>query len=317
MLTYILFIVGFLLLVKGADYLVEGSSALAKRMGVSDLVIGLTLVAFGTSAPELIVNIFASIKGASDVAFGNILGSNIANLLLILGVSAVIFPLTIHKSNTWKAIPLSFVAAMTVFLLANDALIDGMDFSILTRSDGFILMIFFAIFMYYTFGLAKEEKDNGVHVHKFSIPIALLMTFGGLGALIFGGKWVVDGAVVIARNIGISESLIGLTIVAVGTSLPELATSAMAAYKKKSDIAIGNIVGSNIFNIFWILGLSAVIRPLTYNPIINTDIAILLIATFLLFLFSFIGRKYVMGRHEGVLFLLGYSAYIVFLISRG
>ena len=317
MITYILFAAGFLFLIKGADYLVEGSSALAKRMGVSDLVIGLTLVSFGTSAPELVVNIFASIKGTSDVAFGNVLGSNIANLLLILGISAVIFPLTIHKSNTWKAIPLSFVAVLTIFFLANDALIDGMEFSLLTRGDGLILLIFFAIFMYYTFDLAKAEKDNGVHVHKFSIPVAILMAFGGLAALVLGGKWVVDGAVAIARNIGISESLIGLTIVAIGTSLPELATSAIAAYKGKSDIAIGNVVGSNIFNIFWILGLSAVVKPLNYNPIINTDIGILLIATFLLFIFSFIGRKYVMGRHEGILFLLGYGAYIVFLIARG
>jgi len=317
MITYILFAVGFVFLVKGADYLVEGSGSIAKRMGISDLVIGLTIVAFGTSAPELIVNIFASIKGASDVGFGNILGSNIANILLILGISAVIFPLTIHKSNTWKAIPLSFIAALAVFFLANDALIDGMDFSVLARSEGFILLIFFLIFMYYTFDLAKAEKDNGIHVHKFSIPVAILMTFGGLVALALGGRWVVDGAIVIARNIGISESLIGLTIVAVGTSLPELATSAVAAYKKKSDIAIGNIVGSNIFNILWVLGLSAVINPMTFNPMLNTDIMILLGATFLLFIFAFVGKKYVMGKPEGTLFLLGYVAYVVFLVIRG
>lgn len=317
MLTYILFALGFVFLIKGADYLVEGSSALAKRIGVSDLVIGLTLVSFGTSAPELVVNIFASIKGASDVGFGNVLGSNIANLLLILGVSATIATLSIHKSSIWKAIPLSFVAILVVFFLANDALIDGMDFSVLTRSDGLILMIFFAIFMYYTFDLAKSEKDNGIHIHKFSIPVSVFMTFGGLVALAFGGRWVVDGAVVIARNIGITESLIGLTIVALGTSLPELATSAIAAYKGKSDIAIGNVVGSNIFNIFWVLGLSAVIRPMSFNPMINTDIMILLIATFLLFIFAFIGKKYIMGKPEGILFLFGYVAYIVFLVIRG
>jgi len=317
MLTYILFVLGFIFLIKGADYLVDGSSSIAKRIGVSDLVIGLTIVSFGTSAPELLVNIIASFKGASDIGIGNILGSNIANICLILGIAALIRSLRIRKTTTWRGIPLNFLSAVILFLVANDIWIDKANESILSRIDGFILMAFFVIFMYYTFGLAKTEPNHKEKFQARHLPTSILMTIGGCVALAFGGQWVVDGAVVIARNFGLSEALIGLTIVAVGTSLPELATSAVAAYKGNTDIAVGNVVGSNIFNIFWVLGLSAIIRPLPFVSMINTDILVFLGATILLFIFSFTGKRSHIEKWEGAIFVAAYIGYIVFLIMRG
>lgn len=317
MTTYLLLLLGFVFLIKGADLLVDGSSSIAKRVGVSDLVIGLTIVSFGTSAPELIVNIIASLKGAGDIGIGNILGSNIANIFLILGIAAMIYPLKVKREITWKQIPLNFLAAVVLFIMANDILIDGADQSILTRIDGLILISFFTIFIYYTIHLARAEKNGEEKTEKRSVGSASLMTIIGIVALAFGGQWVVNSAVTIASSFGLSEALIGLTIVAVGTSLPELATSAVAAYKKNTDIAIGNVVGSNIFNIFWVLGLSAVIKPLPFKEMINTDILVFMGATVLLFAFSFTGGRHKIDRLEGGIFLVAYIAYIVFLIIRG
>lgn len=316
-MTYLLLLLGFVFLIKGADLLVDGSSSIAKRFGVSDLIIGLTIVSFGTSAPELLVNIIASLNGAGDIGIGNILGSNIANIFLILGVSALIYPLKVKRQITWKEIPLNFLAALVLFVMANDALIDGASESLLTRIDGLILFSFFAIFMYYTVHLARSEKHLVEATASRPFWKAGLMTIVGILGLAYGGQWVVDGAVQIASSFGLSEALIGLTIVAVGTSLPELATSGMAAYKKNTDIAIGNVVGSNIFNIFWVLGLSAVIKPLPFAEIINTDILVFLAATVLLFIFSFTNGKQQIARLEGGIFLFAYIAYIVFLVFRG
>ena len=317
MLTYILLILGFVLLIKGAGLLVDGSSAIAKRIGVSDIVIGLTIVSFGTSAPELLVNIVASFRGASDIGIGNILGSNIANIFLILGIAALIRPLRVKRNTTWKEIPLNLLAAVVLFVMANDILIDRASESILTRIDGIILMLFFVIFIYYTIGLAKSEKNNDHNYKKRSTSIALLMSIVGVAALALGGHWVVNGAVLIAENFGLSEALIGLTVVAIGTSLPELATSAVAAYKGNTDIAVGNVVGSNIFNIFWVLGLSAIIRPIPFSSMINTDILVFVFATILLFIFSFTGGKKHIEKWEGGVFVAAYIIYIVFLVWRG
>ena len=317
-MAYLLLLVGFVILIKGADLLVEGASSGAKRLGIPPIVIGLTIVAFGTSMPELIVNIFASTRGNTDIAIGNILGSNIANILLILGISATIYPLAVKRSTTWKEIPLSLLAAVLVAFMANDAIIDGGTFSALTRIDGLVLLSFFIIFLYYIYGLSQsalvENAEAGIH--KRTLPIALLMTFSGLICLTLGGKWVVDSAIAIAKTLGISESLIGLTIVAIGTSLPELATSAVAAYKKNADIAVGNIVGSNIFNIFWILGISATITPLPFAPILLRDIFMTILASLLLFIFMFIGKKHLLERWQGVGFILIYLAYIALLVTQ-
>jgi cation:H+ antiporter len=304
MLTLLLFVVGFVLLVKGADLLVDGSSSIAKRLGISDLVIGLTIVAFGTSTPELLVNL-------------NIVGSNIANILLILGVSALIYPLEIKKSTNWKEIPMNLLAVAVLFFLANDILIDKAPASFLSRIDGLVLLGFFLIFLVYTVGLAKAEHESEDEVKKKSTPVALLMVVGGLIGLAIGGKWVVDGAIAMAKFWGVSESLIGLTVVAIGTSLPELATSAVAAFKRKTDIAIGNVVGSNLFNIFWILGASSIVRPLPINASTNIDLAVCFGATLLLFIFCFTPKRGHLARHEGAIFLVCYIAYVAYLIMKG
>ena len=317
--TYILFFVGFAALIKGAGLLVDGASSLARRLGVSALVIGLTVVAFGTSAPELIVNIFASLQGNTDIAIGNILGSNIVNILLILGISAVIYPLAVKKGTVWKEIPLAFLAVIVLAFMANDVLIDKGSSSALTRIDGFVLFSFFVIFLYYVFGMSKAEPADAVEIkpRTRSLLRSCLMIGGGLAGLAIGGKWIVDGAVVIATNFGGSEALIGLTIVAVGTSLPELATSAVAAYKKDVDIAVGNIVGSNIFNIFWILGLSAVIRPLPFSQALMNDMLVAIIATLLLFATMFVGKRHILERWQGICLIIFYVGYVVYIVMRG
>ncbi len=318
MLTVILFFIGFVLLIKGADWLVSGASSLASRIGVSSLVIGLTIVAFGTSAPELTVNLLASIQGNTDIAIGNIVGSNIANILLILGISAMIFPLAVQKGTVWREIPFALLAVVVFGIMASDALLDGASSSALTRIDGLVLMSFFTIFLYYIFSIAKSApKEAGEEVVSLSTTKSVAMILGGLAGLVIGGKWIVDGAVTFASQLGVSEALIGLTIVAVGTSLPELATSAVAAYKKNADIAVGNVVGSGIFNVFWILGISATISPLPVPEQLNADVLIVIAVTALLFAVLFIGKRHVVERWQGGLFVILYVAYTLFLIMRG
>lgn len=319
MLIYLLFIIGFIILVKGADFLVDGASSLAKKLKIPSIVIGLTIVAFGTSMPELVVNIFSSTSGSSGIAIGNILGSNIANILLILGISAIIYPISITKNTVKREIPLSILASFAVFFMANDIFFDGQIVSALTRIDGFILLLFFIIFLYYTFAISKipkETKDEEDEIKERTILLSVVLIVLGVVALIVGGKWIVDGATHIARFFNISESIIGLTIVAIGTSLPELATSAVAAMKKNSDIAIGNVVGSNIFNILFILGFSSLIKPLVFNISDNINILMVILTSFLLLGFIFVGKKYKIERWQGILFILSYVVYIIFSILR-
>jgi cation:H+ antiporter len=316
MLTIVLLIIGFLILIKGADFLVEGASSIGRRLKISDLVIGLTVVAFGTSAPELFVNVIASIKGQAGIAIGNIVGSNIANILLIVGISSIIFPLSVGKGTVWKEIPLSLLAALLLGVLANDHLIDKLGFSQLTRIDGLVFLSFFIIFMYYSVSIAGEIKGMSEHVpskeHGFARSILLIA--GGLLALLLGGKWIVDGAVYIASTLGVRQSLVGLTIVAVGTSLPELATSAVAAHKRNVEIAVGNVVGSCIFNVFFVLGISSVIKPIPFDTKNNIDLAVMVLANLLLFAYMFTGKKRRLDRWEGFVFVVLYAGYIAFLI---
>lgn len=318
MLPYILLIAGFAVLIKGADFLVDGATSIARRFNISDLVIGLTVVAFGTSSPELFVNLVAGIEGNTDIAIGNILGSNIANILLILGVSSIIHPLSVTKGTVWKEIPFSLLAVIVLGILANDVVIDGAAASSLTRSDGLIFLSFFIIFMYYTFAIATEIKgmDELVPAKRYSILKSMLMIIGGLIGLSLGGKWIVDGAVVMALKLGLSQSLVGLTIVAVGTSLPELATSTMAAHRGNVEIAVGNVVGSNIFNVFLVLGISATVRPIPFQLQYTWDIAAVIISTFLLFLFMYTGKKHSVDRWEGSIFIILYVAYITFHVVQ-
>jgi cation:H+ antiporter len=319
-LLYIIFLViGFILLIKGADFLVDGASSVARNFNISDLVIGLTVVAFGTSTPELFVNISASLGGNSEIAVGNILGSNISNILLILGISSIIYPLSVTRGTVWKEIPFSLLAVIVLGVFANDRFIDGAPSSVLTRIDGLVLLMFFIIFIYYTAGIAIriEGMEEHVPVRKYSITRSIIMVVIGLIGLILGGNWIVKGSVYSAAMLGMSESLIGLTIVAVGTSLPELATSAMAAYRKNTEIAIGNVVGSNIFNIFFVLGISSLIRPLTFHSKSNIDIGMVIIATLFLFFSMFTGKKHSLDRWEGVLFIVVYCGYITYLVIQG
>lgn len=318
LISVMLLIIGFTLLIKGADFLVTGAAALAKRLKISDLAIGLTIVAFGTSLPELIVNITASFQGNADIAIGNILGSNIANILLIFGICAVIRPLRVTHGTIWNEIPMALLAALMVGIMGNDYFFDGVRKSMLSRSEGLILILFFIVFLFYIYHLAKAAPPVEHKREKnMSLWLSLLTVAAGLGLLVIGGKWVVDSAVILAAALGASQALIGLTIVAVGTSLPELATSAVAAFKGESNIAIGNIVGSNIFNIFWVLGLSAAIRPLPFTLSANADIAMVIFASLILFLAMFVGKKMFLERWQGGAMIAIYVGYVIFLIFRG
>lgn len=318
-MEYILLILGFFLVIKGADVLVDGASSVAKKFGVSSLMIGLTIVAFGTSAPELIVNILASFNGSTEIAIGNVLGSNISNILLILGITALIAPLTVTKGTTWKEIPLSLLAVVMLFFAANDRIVDGRTFAEISRIDGVMLLSLFIVFIYYTFGIAKVEggEEEEQEVKKRPMWLSIVMIAGGMLGLFLGGKFVVENASLIAASFGLSESLIGLTVVAIGTSLPELATSVVAARKGNADIAVGNIVGSNIFNVLWILGLSSLIKPLPFSEFSNFDLGVDIVGTLILFITIFIGKRHTVQRWQGALFVTGYIVYITYLIIRG
>lgn len=308
----LLLILGFFILIKGADWLVDGSSALARKFRVSDLAIGLTVVAFGTSMPELVVNVFASAQGQAAIAFGNIIGSNNFNLFAILGIAGIISPLLVQSSTVWKEIPLSFAAALVLFLLANSFFTGN---EILTRADGCILLIFFGFFLFYVFKQLRSDNTSQHLFHKeFSTLKIWLFIIAGLAFLIIGGRLVVSNSVKIAEVLGISKAIIGLTIVAAGTSLPELATSVVAALKKNNDIAVGNIIGSNIFNIFFILGVSSMIRPIAFELKFNTDLYLLGAGTMLLFIAMFSGRKKKLDRWEAAILLFIYVGYTVYLV---
>jgi len=311
-LNILLFAVGLLLLIKGADWLVNGASALARKKQISDLAIGLTIVAFGTSAPELVVNIAASIDNHQYIVFGNIIGSNNFNLFFILGLAGLISPLVVQSSTLFKEIPVSLMAGITVLLLANNFSFQG---ALLSRIDGIILLVFFLMFLGYVYFQLKEEPV--IHEVKESyLPTKKLwgLIILGLLGLIIGGKFVINGAVNMATTWGISEKFIGLTIIAAGTSLPELATSVVAAIKKKSDIAIGNIIGSNIFNIFFILGISTTVRPLVFDTAFNKDIYLFLGGTALLFLLLYFGKKK-FGRPAAGFMMIAFIAYTAYLVT--
>ncbi len=315
LIPIIYLILGFVLLILGADGLVRGASSLAKRINVPEIAIGLTVVAFGTSTPELIVNIFSSIKGASDIAFGNIIGSNNFNILIILGISAMICPLDVKKSTIWKEIPFALFVAILCLLLVNNKWFNPNAIDLLSRLDGLLMLGFFGLFLLYTLHLSKTGAITASNVKIYSLLLTIGLIVAGFVGLIFGGDLVVKQAIIIAKQFGISEKVIALTIVAAGTSLPELATSAVAAFKKHPDIAIGNIVGSNIFNLLLILGVSALINPPLYKTSFNIDFYLMIFSTALLFAYMFIARKHRLDRWQGVLFILIYVVYVVFLLK--
>jgi len=314
-LYFALLIVGFFVLIKGADWLVDGASALAKKYKISDLAIGLTIVAFGTSAPELVVNSVASFKGHQDIVFGNIIGSNNFNLFIILGISGLITPLLVQKSTVKFEIPISLFAAVVLYIMTNDIIMGSGN--ILSRFEGILLLILFGGFLYYVYSQLKTSpEDSDQEFKEMKGTKITILIVAGLAGLVAGGRLVVDNAIHIAHTLGVSEKIIGLTIVAAGTSLPELATSAVAAVKKKADIAVGNIIGSNIFNIFLILGVSSIIRPIKYTLSFNTDIAILVIGTLFLLFAMFTGVRKRLDRWQAAILLISYIAYTVYLVTK-
>lgn len=313
-LQIVFLILGLGLLIKGADWLVKGASTIAKKKQISDLAIGLTIVAFGTSAPELVVNVVASVQNHQDIVFGNIIGSNNFNLFFILGIAGLITPLVVQSSTAAKEIPISFIAAILLFILANAFFTET---AILSRVDGVILLLFFAGFLFYVYKQLKREpgKDEVKELKLSNAKIWGLIVLGFAG-LVIGGRLVVTSAVDMATAWGVSEKLIGLTIIAAGTSLPELATTVVAALKKNSDIAVGNIIGSNIFNIFFILGVSAVVSPIPFDEIFNTDLYLLFIGTGFLFLAMYTSGKMKLDRWEAGVLLAVFIAYTAYLITK-
>lgn len=315
-MVYLLFVLGFILLIKGAGMLVEGASAIGRRFNISEMVIGLTIVSFGTSLPELLVTSVASLNGQAELGLGNILGSNIANILLILGIAALVRPLPIPRDTYFVEVPFSLLAVLLLGFLANSNLFDNTS-SQISRYDGGILMYFFSLFMVYVYVISrnkvpeKVESISSLNMNKSFLWIAL-----GVAGLYFGGQWVVDGATQIASLYGISESVIGLTIVAVGTSLPELVTSAMAAYRNNTAMAVGNAIGSNIFNVLWIIGFTAIINPINFNPASNMDILMVVISSSTLIMAVIIGKVPRISRWEGALFLVVYIIYVATLTMR-
>ncbi len=311
----LLLLVGFVFLLKGADFFVEAASSLARKMRVSEIAIGLTVVSFGTSAPELLVNVMASVQGSSSLVLSNVIGSNIFNILLILGVSGLIYPLVVQKNTVWKEIPFSLLAVVMLFTsVTMMCALPGEGLTI-SRLEGMVFLVIFVAFLLYVYRISGIDVSIDVPVeHMSTLKIIVFLLVGILG-LVIGGRLVVTGAVALSSALGISQRIIGLTVVSAGTSLPELATSAVAAYRQKSDMAVGNVIGSNIFNILFILGISAIIRPVEYDRQFDMEMIIVGIATLFLFVAMFTGRKRKLDRWEALIMLLVFFMYLVYLIS--
>lgn len=324
MLSIFWLIAGLVLILLGADWLTDGASSVARRLGVSDLVIGLTVVAFGTSAPELVISVVSAIDGNASLAIGNNVGSNIFNILVIIGAVALLHPVRIRKNVMTTEIPIVVLSSLILLVMGCGPLLDGDPSRVLTRVDGILLLIFFLLFMRYTFATAHRSPDPAADPSAISSAArgrigwlkASALIVAGLAALVFGGDRFVDGASSLARAIGVGDAVIGLTIVAAGTSLPELATSIVAARKGETGMAIGNVIGSCVFNIFLILGVSATIRPLPFGGISTADLLVLLGASLLFWIAGWFFRRRTITRPEGALMLLCYMAYTAWLIAN-
>ncbi|MEH6990970.1 calcium/sodium antiporter [Cytobacillus firmus] len=317
-MSYLLLIIGFSLLIAGANFFVDGASKIAGFLKISPLLVGLTIVAFGTSSPEATVSILAALDGNADVAIGNVVGSNIFNITLVVGVTAMIFPLKVESATIRKEIPFTLLATVALMIFISDTYLDSISSNVVSRSDGLVLLLIFAVFMYYLFEVARESRRSTesarVKASAAQWTKQSLLTIAGLAAIIFGGDLVVKSSTEIAFSLGMSETLVGLTIVAIGTSLPELVTSVAAAIKKESEIALGNIVGSNIFNILFVLGASASISPLPVDPKMFIDITILILITVVLLIFS--RSHYAIGKYEGGFLAASYIMYLIYIIMR-
>ena len=320
MIDTLLLVGGLALILVGANALTDGAAAVAKKFNISDLVIGLTIVAFGTSAPELVISMISSLNGSAEMAIGNVVGSNIFNVLMIIGCTALVCPINIGKGTLTNEIPLVILAGLVLMISANDVMLNELTSNTISRADGLVMLCFFLLFMRYTFAIAKsggsaageeEEKIASMPIWKSALFIA-----GGLAGLIFGGQFFVDGASGIARSIGVSESVIGLTLVAAGTSLPELATSVTAALKNKAGMAVGNVIGSNLFNIFFVLGCSATVAPLPMGNVGNLDLVVLVAASLLFWITGWFFKNKTITRPEGALMVLCYVGYLAYLVMN-
>lgn len=314
----LLFLGGLVLILVGANVLTDGSASLASRFHIPNIVIGLTIVAFGTSAPELTVSLSSALKGSADIAIGNVVGSNIFDILMIVGCTALFAPIVITGNSLRKGIPLCILSSVVLLICANGVFLNHDSKNVLNATDGLLLLCFFVIFLGYTFAIASNSKNDGQHketkIRQLPVLRSVIYILGGLAGLIFGAQWFVESASNFARHLGVSESVIGLTLVAGGTSLPELATSIAAALKKNPELAIGNVIGSSLFNIFFVLGCSAIITPLELKGITNFDLLVLVGSGVLLWMFGLLSAKHTITRIEGGIMVLCYIAYTVILI---
>ena len=318
MMDALLLVPGLVVLIKGADLLVKGASTLASQFGISSLTIGLTVVSLGTSMPELLVSLMSGLQNKPDLAIANVIGSNIANVLLVLGVAAIIRPLPVRNSTVVSEIPFSLSAALLLGFLANAHLFSDYPELSISHLDGVILLFFFCLFMLYVYKTSKtntppvpEVVSDGTRMRAFA-----LIALGALG-LYFGGQWVVDGAIGLARYWGLNDALIGLTIVAVGTSSPELVATAVAAYRNQTDIAVGNVIGSNVFNLLWVLGFTSTIVELPFEVVSNTDLVVVIASSAMVILALASSGNNTVKRLHGALFVLFYLMYIVYVLIRG
>ncbi len=320
-MTYVWLILGLALILIGANALTDGASAIARRFGISDLVVGLTVVAFGTSAPELVISLISSVNGQAGLAIGNVLGSNVFNILAIIGITAIIKPIKVEKTVMTREMPMVVISSFVLLILGNSEWLDGSNAtSVISRASGLLLLLFFGIFMWYTFAAAKTAApdepvaEDASGKGQMGMLKAAIYTVAGLAMLIWGGDRFVAGAEAIAKTLGMSEAVIGITIAAVGTSLPELATSIVAALKGKTGLAVGNVIGSNIFNIFLILGAAATVSPLPFKGISNLDLLVLAGASLLFLAFGWLFGNRTFTRAEGIIMTLCYAGYIYMLI---
>lgn len=324
-MNYLFLILGFVLLIKGADFFVSGSSRLAKYFKIPPIIIGLTIVAFGTSSPEAAVSISAALRGTEGISIGNVIGSNIINISLIIGITATISPLIVKKTTIIKEIPFSLLGGIALIILLADRLLEDQTTNVLSRADGLILLAFFSIFLYYIIEVALKNRQNGLNNQNpstdpledktINIKKSIILTILGFAGIVLGGWLVVENAQSIAQQLGMSETLVGLTIVAIGTSLPEMITSIVAAVKKESEIALGNIIGSNIFNIFFVLGISSTIIPLHIESKVFFDITLMIVISFVLMIFATTHKRKI-NRFEGIMLSLIYISYLIFIIIR-
>ncbi|MBL0027496.1 MAG: calcium/sodium antiporter [Saprospiraceae bacterium] len=314
-MSFLLLAGSLVLVIYGANILVDGASSLAKMFNIPNIVIGLTVVAFGTSSPELAITSYSAYTGNTDIAIGNVVGSNICNILLIIGVTSIVYPLTILKNTVLKEIPLSLLAAIVLYVMINDIKFSGGSVDSISIGDGIILLGYMAIFVYYLVHLANTSgEDEDIVILNLSKSKSILYILGGFALLIGGGKIFVDSAVELALRFGMSQAVVGLTIVSLGTSLPELVTSVVAALKKNSDIAVGNVVGSNIFNIFLVLGVGSIISSIPKGNITNIDFYVCILASLALLASAFVMRKHTVTKVEGIFFVIMYIVYLSYQV---